>query len=244
MNEIRDEAVVLRTYKSGEADRIAVLWTREHGKIKVLAKGARKQSSRLGGALEVLAHVDVDLVATRGDIYITRHIQHVNRHEVLRGDLERLQAGYGVVEAIDHIPDAGPLDTAIFDTATRVLIALDDIKFSPKLIPAAFYLRLLALDGSEPVVDECVNCGSPGPLVAFNAQSGGALCRNCRSGLNLSAEALGLLRQILGGNLAGVLSESDPAGASEVAAIALESIENHLGRRLRSQRLPHAGENR
>ena len=103
MNEIRDEAVVLRTYKSGEADRIAVLWTRDHGKIKVLAKGARKQTSRLGGALEVLAHVDVDLVATRGDIYIARHIQHVNRHEKLRNDLERLQAGYGVVEAIDQI---------------------------------------------------------------------------------------------------------------------------------------------
>ena len=65
MRELRDDAVVLRTYKSGEADRIVVLWTRLHGKVRVIAKGARKTTSRLGATLETLACVNVDLVATR-----------------------------------------------------------------------------------------------------------------------------------------------------------------------------------
>ncbi|MGH9020308.1 MAG: recombination protein O N-terminal domain-containing protein, partial [Acidimicrobiales bacterium] len=70
MREFSDDAVALRAYRSGEADRIVVLWTREHGKVRVLAKGARKATSRLGGSLEALAHVRVDLVATRGELYV------------------------------------------------------------------------------------------------------------------------------------------------------------------------------
>ena len=62
MKELADEAVVLRTYKSGESDRVGVLWTRHHGKLRVLAKGVRKTSSRMGGSLEPMGHVKVDLV--------------------------------------------------------------------------------------------------------------------------------------------------------------------------------------
>ena len=70
VNEIHDDAVVLRTFKSGEADRVVVLWTRHFGKVRVLAKGARKSTSRLGATLETLAYVKVDLVKTRGEFYI------------------------------------------------------------------------------------------------------------------------------------------------------------------------------
>jgi len=65
VKELQDDAVVLRTYKSGEADRVVVLWTRHYGKVRVLAKGIRKATSRLGGNLETLAYVNVDLVKTR-----------------------------------------------------------------------------------------------------------------------------------------------------------------------------------
>jgi DNA repair protein RecO (recombination protein O) len=234
MNEIRDDAIVLRTFKSGEADRVVVLWTRHFGKVRVLARGVRKTTSRLGATLETLAYVNVDLVKTRGEFYIARHVAHKERLSTLRGSYPRISAGYAVVEAIDAIPSDGVPDEAIFDLLTRVLLTLDDETYDPALIPASFFLRLLALDGSAPVVDACVNCGRLEPLVAFDAGIGGTLCDNCRQGLSLSRDALTLIRRMLGGDLASVLRETPPAGAGEVMAVAQEAIEGHFGRRLRS----------
>ena len=236
MREIEDDAVVLRTYKSGEADRVVVLWTREHGKVRVLAKGARKFTSKLGATLEALASVRVHLVATRGDFYIARHVQHLDLLTTLRSSYERINAGYAVVEVVDAIPSDDVADEGIFDLLVKVLLALDDASFHPDLVPASFFFRLLVLDGSEPVLDACVNCGRPGPLVCFDAQVGGALCDNCRSGHALSAEGRSLIRRILGGDLANVLREDTPEGAGEVMAIAQDSIEQHFGRRLKVAR--------
>jgi len=234
VREISDDAVVLRTYKSGESDRVVVLWTRQHGKLRVLAKGVRKTSSRMGASLETLAYVTVDLVKTRGEFYIARHVQHKERLATLRSSYPRISAGYAVVEAVDAIPSDGVPDEEIFDLLIRVLVTLDDESFDPTLVPSSFYFRLLALDGSEPVVDVCVNCGRPGPLVAFDAQIGGTLCDECRQGVTLSNDALVLIRRVVGGDLANVLREENPPGAGDVAAIAQEAIEVHFGRRLRA----------
>jgi DNA repair protein RecO (recombination protein O) len=213
---------------------VVVLWTRHFGKVRVLAKGARKTTSRLGATLETLAYVKIDLVKTRGEFYIARHVAHIEHLATLRGSYPRISAGYAVVEAIDAIPSDGVPDETIFDLLTRVLLTLDDESYDPSLVPASFFFRLLALDGSEPVVDVCVNCGRAGPLVAFNAQFGGTLCDECRQGVALSDAALTLIRRMLGGDLASVLRDAPPPGAGEVMAIAQESIEAHFGRRLRS----------
>ncbi|MGD1013578.1 MAG: DNA repair protein RecO [Acidimicrobiales bacterium] len=236
MNEFDDDAVVLRTYKSGEADRIVVLWTRTHGKVRVLAKGIRKTTSRLGAALEPLSYVHVDLVKSRGDLYIARHVRHLERLGVLRSSYQRINAGYAVVEVVDAIPSDDVADEGIFELVVRVLLALDQEEFDPTLVPASFFFKLLAHDGSEPVVDCCVNCGSEGPLVSFDAQVGGTLCANCRSGRSISREALALVRRILGGDLASVLREPSLAGEGEVMAIAHEAIEQHFGKRLKVAR--------
>ena len=236
MREFRDDAVVLRTFKSGEADRVVVLYTRTHGKVRALAKGARKSSSRLGSTLETLGYVRVDLVKSRGDLYIARHVEHLDGLRTLRGSYARISAGYAVVEAVDAIPSDETPDEAIFELLVRVLATLNDERFQADLVPASFYLRLLAIDGSAPVLEECVNCASSGPLVSFDAVAGGALCVNCRSGSALSPDALALLRRITGGELAAVLSETAPAGSGDVMAMAQEAIENHFGRRLRAPR--------
>ena len=236
MKEIRDDAVVLRTYKSGESDRVVVLWTRNHGKARVLAKGIRKTTSRLGGNLETLAYVNVDLVKTRGDFYIARHVAHRERLTTLRKSYARINAGYAVVEVMDAIPSDNVADQEIFELLTRVLLTLDDESYDPMLVPSSFYFKLLALDGSGPVVDACVNCGREGPLVAFDAEVGGTLCADCRSGTSISRDALVLIRRIMSGDLASVLREESPAGAGEVMAIALDSIESHFGKQLRATR--------
>ena len=237
MSEFADDAIVLRTYTAGEADRVAVLWTREHGKLRVVAKGARKATSRLGGALETLAHVRIDLVQGRGERYIVRHVAHRERYATLRADYDRIAAGYAVVEVANAIPAEDVADEGIFELLRRVLVTLDDATFHPGLVPASFYLRLLAYDGSAPVLDACVNCGRPGPLIAFDAATGGALCAQCRSGRPLSGDALALLRRITGGDLAAVLRDVDPPGAGEVASLVHEAVELHFGRRLRASRV-------
>ena len=236
MNEFRDDAVVLRTYKSGEADRVVVLWTRAHGKVRVIAKGVRKSTSRLGASLETLACVNVDLVATRGPFFVARHVSTTQRLTTLRSSYERINAGYAVVEVVDAIPTDDVADEGIYDLLVRVLLALDNEAFDPTLVPASFFMKLLAYDGSAPVLDECANCQSTGPLVAFDAQVGGALCVNCRSGSPISPVALDLLRRILGGDLAQVLRGAPPEGAGEAMAITHDAIELHFGKRLRAQR--------
>jgi DNA repair protein RecO (recombination protein O) len=152
----------------------------------------------------------------------------------LRDSYPRISAGYAVVEAMDAIPSDGVPDEEIFDLLIRVLKTLDDPTYDPTLVPASFFLRLLALDGSAPLVEECVNCGKGSPLVAFDAQIGGTLCDDCRQGVAISNHALLLLRRVLGGDLAGVLREVNPLGSGEVMALAQEAIEQHFGRRLRA----------
>ena len=233
MKELSDDAVVLRTYKSGESDRVVVLWTRAHGKLRVFARGIRKTTSKLGGTLEALAYVRLQLVETRGELYVVRHVQHVERLATLRSSYDRINAGYAVVEVADAIPTDQVADEAIFDLLTRVLLTLDSEHFDPTLVPASFYFRLLEIDGSAPVVDRCVNCAVEGPLVAFDAQIGGTLCGSCRSGHALSGAALTLIRRIVSGDLGAVLRESPPEGAGEVMTLAQNSIEQHFGRNLR-----------
>ncbi len=127
MIEIDDDAVVLRTYKSGEADRVVVLWTRHHGKVRVLAKAARKTTSRLGGTLETLAYVNVDLVKTRGEFYVARHVRHRERLATLRSSYERISA----------CTQAHPLEISSTPSAAATLRAMPWRKKSSSLSGSA-----------------------------------------------------------------------------------------------------------
>ncbi len=234
MRELADDAVVLRTWSEGEADRTATLYTRRAGRIRVIARGARKTTNRLGAALEPLAVVRVDLIQGRGERFIVRHVDSQRHLTTLRANYERITAGYSVVEAIDATPADHLADEARYELLVRVLEALDDPALRPDLVPAAFFLRLLALDGAAPVLDSCVSCGRREPLVAFDAATGGALCAQCRRGRAVSAAALALLRRIAGGELGVVLREVGPPGTDEVRALMGAAIEEHLGRRMRT----------
>jgi DNA repair protein RecO (recombination protein O) len=233
VNDLRDEAVVLRTYRSGEADRIVVLWTREHGKVRAIAKGIRKPTSKIGGALEPMAHVQIFLGQGRGDLAIVRQVSHLDRFVNLRASYDRLTHAMALLEVVDAIPLDDVADEEIFVMLVRALRTLDSLEYFPELTSASFFLKLLVHDGSGPVLHECVSCGSLGPLVAFDAESGGVTCENCRHGRPISLEALELLQRIMGGDLANVLREKSAAGSHEVNALAHEAIERHLGRRLK-----------
>ena len=152
MNALRDEAIVLRTYKLKESDRICVLLTNEHGKVRAVAHGVRKTSSRLGARMEVLDHVDVQLAHGRSELLTVRQAEPRGAPGGLRDDLARLTAAMVLVEAADAATLEHHPDPEYFDMVRRALVALETAP-DPAMVTTAFLLKTLAHDGVAPVLD-------------------------------------------------------------------------------------------
>jgi DNA repair protein RecO (recombination protein O) len=237
VSQLRDNGVVLRTYKLGEADRILVVMTEAHGKVRAVAKGVRKTGSKFGARLEPMSHVALMLWQGRSDLMTVNQAEVLEHHWHIREDLDRLTSAMGMLEVVDQVAQEDHEDQAVFETLVRALRTMDNTEVDPTLIAPAFFLRVLELEGAAPLLDACASCGEDDvELVAFDLSEGGALCRSCRRGRPLSPEALSLVRRILGGELGGVLSGPPPPGATEVAELATSAMEAHLDRRLRSVR--------
>jgi len=237
VSQLRDNGVVLRTYKLGEADRILVVMTEAHGKVRAVAKGVRKTGSKFGARLEPMSHVALMLWQGRSDLMTVNQVEVIEHHWHIREDLDRLTSAMGMLEVVDQVAQEDHEDQAVFETLVRALRTMDNTEVDPALIAPAFFLRVLELEGAAPLLDACASCGEEDvELVAFDLSEGGALCRNCRRGRPLSPEALSLVRRILGGELGGVLSGPPPPGTAEVAELATSAMEAHLDRRLRSVR--------
>ena len=231
MSTYRDEAIVLGSHKFGEADRVVVLLTLTHGKIRAVAKGVRRTKSSIGARLEPLSHVDISLRSGR-ELDTIAEVKLVHTHTALRSDFDRLAQGLSMVEAINKITlDREPMPE-MFLMLSRALHALNE-QFSPLMV-GSFYMKLMAMEGSAPQVHECVRCGESGELVAFDMLEGGTLCRGCRSGVSISPQAVHLLQKILDGRLAQALAESDSPAVHEVNQLAMRVMEAHLERRLKS----------
>ena len=228
----RDQAVVLRGWKLGEADRIISLLTLDHGKVRGVAKGVRRTKSKFGARLEPLSHVAIQLYRGKGDLDTITQVETIDRFANLRSDPDRFARAEAMLEAVDHVAQDREPDPRLHVMLTRALATLD--RDDSPLVVAAFFLKLLAHEGLQPHLDECVSCGSAGPIEAFDLHEGGVLCRDCRRGYPLTPEALGLLRRILGGGLAGVLQEPVGPATGEVDLLATAFLEHHVERRLRS----------
>ena len=239
MSLFRDTGVVLRTYRLGEADRIVVFLTEHHGKVRAVAKGIRRTTSKFGARLEPLTHVDLLLWQGRSDLDIVNQVEVLNAFRPVREDLGRLPQGMALLEVADQLAQERHPDPRLFSMLVGALRALSDERSDPTLLAPSFFLKALVLEGAGPVLDECASCGEPDgtvDLVAFDLTAGGALCRSHRSGRPVSPAALVLLRRILGGDLAAVLAGPPPPGADEAAELATGAMEAHLDRRIRSVR--------
>ncbi len=231
MSLYRDEGVVLRTLRLGEADRIVTIISRGHGKIRAVAKGVRRTRSKFGARVEPLSHVALQCWQGRElDIVTQAEVLHAFR--AVREDLSRVGKAYTMLETVDQIAQPGQPSPRLHDMLVGALQVLEGD--DPPLLVPAFLLKVLALEGTAPILDRCASCGSVDTLVAFDLTEGGALCRACRRGRPLGPDALDVLRRVLGGDLSGVLHQ--PAGevADEVAELVTEAMEAHLDRRLRS----------
>ena len=239
MSLFRDNGVVLRTYRLGEADKIVVFLTERHGKVRAVAKGIRKTTSKFGARLEPLTHVDLLLWQGRSDLDIVNQAEVLDSFRQTREDLSRLPRGLALLEVADQLAQERHPDPRLYSMLVGALRALSNPNADPTLLAPSFFLKALVLEGAGPVLTECATCGEPDgavELVAFDLAAGGTLCRAHRSGRPLSPAALALLRRILGGDLAAVLNGPPPPGADEVAELATEAMEVHLDRRIRSVR--------
>ena len=234
MSLYRDRGVVLRTYKLGEADRIVVLLTPGHGKVRAVAKGVRRVKSRIGGRLEPLSHVDLLLYEGR-ELDIVSQAETIEPWRPLHDDLTCLSQGMAMSEAAEQVAQEREPSVPLY----RMLVgALRTLAHQPgPLVVASFYWKLLSLDGAGPILDACARCGTSPPaanLVAFDIAEGGTLCRQCRRGYPLSPSALEVISWILGGQLAMALQVPASAMTGEVAHLATVSLEHHLEKHLRA----------
>ena len=227
----RDEAVVVRTYKLGEADRIVVLFTRDRGKVRAVAKGVRKTSSRFGSRLEPMSHVALQLYEGR-DLDTITQAESLEHFRELRDDLERITRASSMLEVVDHMTQEREPNAKLYTMlvgALRTLATQDH-----PLVAPAFFFKLLALEGLRPMVDACVICERTDNLCAFDLDEGGVLCVDHRRGTAVTPDALNLLQAILGGRLSAALAQPISPASLDVEHLATRAIEHHLERRLRS----------
>ncbi|MFN2608591.1 MAG: DNA repair protein RecO [Acidimicrobiales bacterium] len=235
MGLYRDEGVVLRTIRLGEADRIVTLLTRGRGKVRAVAKGVRKTKSRFGARLEPLGHVSLLLYEGR-ELDVVTQAETVESFRTVREDLDRLAKAHALLEAADQVAQERQANARLFTMllgALRTLAAAD----SALLVPA-FLLKVLAGEGASPMLDGCAGCGAPvAGSAAFDLGQGGLLCGDCArrtSAAPVSPAALGLVRRVLTGDLAGALGAGGGPAAAEVDRLATRAFEHHVERRLRS----------
>ncbi len=237
----RDVGVVLRTYKLREADRIVVFLTAENGKVRAVAKGVRKTTSKFGARLEPMSHVRLLLYRGR-ELDIVSQAESVETLSPMLSSLDRASQGLAVLEAADQLSLEREPNPQLYRMVVGALRSIAD-RPAP-LTVAGFYWKLLAAEGLRPELDGCVRCGEVEPdveLVAFDLGEGGVLCRSCRSGHPLSAGALGALRDILGGRLNQALAMDESAITHEVAMLATHALEYHVERRMRTVAMFESG---
>ncbi|GAB3481086.1 DNA repair protein RecO [Nocardiopsis coralliicola] len=240
MSIYRDEGVVLRTQKLGEADRIVTLLTRRTGLVRAVGKGVRRTKSRFGARLEPFSHVDLQL-------YTGRTLDVVTQAESLRSyggplvaDYARYTAATAVVETAEKVV-AVEKDPALrqFLLVIGALRTLGEGTHAPRLVLDAYLLRSLAVAGYAPALDSCARCGSAGPgLRAFAVHAGGAVCSVCRphGAVTPSADAVRLMGALLGGDWDSA-DASEERHRSECSGLVAAYLQWHLENGIRSLRL-------
>ena len=179
------EAVVLRSFRFGEADSVLHLYTRANGRVAAVAKGVRKTMSRFGGRLEPFSHVELVLHRGRGELETITGASLVRPHDRARTEPYRLNVGMIGLEAMLRLFTEQEANERAFTALTRFLDALDDLSplasARPRHDPLvlSFQLKLLWLSGYLPHLGSCVECGAHEDLVGFLPAAGGIVCSGC-----------------------------------------------------------------
>jgi DNA repair protein RecO (recombination protein O) len=223
VNLYRDEGVVLRTQKLGEADRIVTFLTRRTGRVRAVGKGVRRTKSKFGSRLEPFMQVDVQFAHGR-TLDIVTQVETIEPFgEAIATDYARYTAGTAMLETADRLVveemEPAVQQYLLLVGGLRVLAAGER---DASLVLDSFLLRSLAIAGYAPTFDHCARCGAAGPHRRFSSAAGGILCSDCR---------------LLGALLAGdwpIAEAVEPRYRKPASGIVAAYLQWHLERSLRS----------
>lgn len=236
MTLYRDEGVVLRTQKLGEADRIVTLLTRGHGRVRAVAKGVRRTTSRFGSRLEPFMHVDAQF-ATGRSLDVVTQAETIDPYGMsITDDYGRYTAGTAILETAERLTSE-EREPAVqhYLLLVGAMRALAGAAHSPGLVLDAYLLRGLSIAGFAPSFVDCARCDAPGPHRLFSVQAGGMVCPACRPSGTVapSPDTLTLLAALLSGDWP-VADASEPRSRREASGITAAFLQWHLERGLRS----------
>ena len=177
MGLYRDEGVVLRTAKLGEADRIITMLTRRNGKIRAVAKGVRRTKSRFGARLEPFMRADLLIAEGRSLDVVSQAVSLAAYAPSISADYQAYQCANVIVETVDHIVSAEHEPAAAqYSLLIAALHSLAGQQHEPQAIAYSYVMRSLALAGWTPRLSSCVVCGRTDDLAYFSSQAGGVMC--------------------------------------------------------------------
>jgi DNA repair protein RecO (recombination protein O) len=234
---VKTEAVVLRSMRYGEADRILHVYTPTRGRISAIAKGVRRTRSRFGGRLEPFFRLRMDLHEGRGDLLTVTGAQTVDAYPRLRGDARALDGAARACDAVGRLFETSEPHPGVFNLLCRHLALLDEQvtgagSAGSRAGALAFRLKLLLAAGLAPQLGACACCGEHEHLVGFSGASGGVVCGACEAAsFPLGQEAYGFMTEALGRSLTDVPEVPAPALGQVERAIS-ETLEHHAHLRL------------
>jgi DNA repair protein RecO (recombination protein O) len=240
----RTEAIVLRSLRFAEADRILHLYTSERGRIGAIAKGIRRTRSRFGARLEPLSHVELQLHEGAGELQTVTGVDLKQSHRAAREEPYRLNVGLVGAEAMLRLFAEPEANERAFTALARFLELLDEAPVPPERdarpaldpLALAFQLKLLWLAGYLPHLTSCVECGAADGIAGFSARAGGAVCvAHAHEALRLSSEGLAGAERLLSTPLADAhAARLSQRARGEALAVVTASYEEHGGFRLRT----------
>src|SRR4051812_11983020 len=211
---VKTEAVVLRSMRYGEADRILHLYTPARGRVGAIAKGVRRARSRFGGRLEPYFRIHAELHEGRGELLTVTGAQTVDAHARLRGDARAIDAAARACDAVSRLFETDEPHPGVFNLLCRQLGLLDEQAgagndAAGRAGSLSFRLKLMLAAGLAPQLGVCASCGESEHLVGFSGAAGGVVCAACEAGsFPLGAEAHDFMAAALGRPL----NEAPPAG--------------------------------
>jgi DNA repair protein RecO (recombination protein O) len=239
---IKTEAVVLRSMRYGEADRILHLYTPNRGRVSAIAKGVRRSRSRFGGRLEPFFRLRVELHEGRSELLTVTGADTVDGYRHLREDARALDAAARACDAVGRLFETSEPHAGVFNLLCRKLALLDEqasgarhegaLPIAARAGSLAFRLKLLLAAGLAPQLGACASCGEQEGLIGFSGAAGGVVCGACEAGsFPLEEQAYRFMTDAFGAPL------SEAPGAPEQALGQVEraisaTLEHHAHLRL------------
>ncbi|MFW2340897.1 MAG: DNA repair protein RecO [Acidimicrobiia bacterium] len=233
-----DQGIVLRSYPFGESDRVVIILSPNHGKLRTVAKGVRKTKSRFGGRLEPLTQIDLVLYEGRNLDTITQ-VSVIEAFPHVRDHLDRVGIAGAMLSVIDAVAQENESAHRIFLLLHRALRVLNEAPPDPGLL-TAFYLKLASLVGVAPALTDCASCGGELDVERFSFSAGGVVCSRCATpdAVKLRAGLVDYLAVLAGSELASLPEHQDMA--VDAQGVARRFLEYHLERKFTVAEVPGA----